>query len=281
MKAKIYDKEGNAIREIELPVHFEEEVRPDLIKRAVLAIYSHKRQPYGKYPEAGKETSAWTSKRRRSYRTSYGYGISRVPRAVVWGKPHFGGVFIWVARRVPNAVKGYKAHGPTSEKIWYEKINKKERRKAIRSAISATANEFFVINRYSKLKENIKEVISKFGLPLIIDSDFENIKKIKELKEVIKNFLDKEILEKFSEKKIRAGKGKMRGRKYKKHRGLLIVVSSENSNLYKYCNSIEFGEIVPVHLLNAEVLAPGCKPGRLTIWSSQAIERLKKERLFL
>ncbi len=279
MKAPVYDTELKKVKEIDLPPHFEEEVRPDLISRAVLAIYSHKRHPYGAYEYAGLDTSAWTSKRRRNYRTSYGYGISRVPRAVLWGKPHYGGVFSWVARRVAQAVKGMKAHAPTPEKNWYEKINKKERRKAIRSAIAATANEYFVLNRYTKAKKWIEPVIKNYGLPLVIEG-LEDLNKAKEVKQIFYKLFPEELLEHFSETKQRAGKGKRRGRRIVKSRGILLVVSDSSKPIWKAARNLEFLEVWPVRQLNAEVLAPGCKPGRLTVWTEEAIEILKNENLF-
>jgi len=275
MHANVYNTQGEKIKEIELPVHFEEEIRPDLIKRAVLAIYSHKRQPYGSYRYAGLEASAWTSKRRRSYRSSYGRGISRVPRAILVKN---GNMFIWVARVVPNAVKGRRAHPPKPEKNWYEKINKKERRKAIRSAIAATANPYFVLSRYERASEILKPIIDKFGLPIVLESSIEEFSKAKQLKEALKNLDIYEFI-KYVKKtqRQRAGKGKRRGRRIKMNRGLLLVVGDIKSPINRI--SLEGVEIVPVNKLNAEVLAPGAKPGRFTIWTESAIKNL--EDLFI
>ena len=275
MHANVYNTQGEKIKEIELPVHFEEEIRPDLIKRAVLAIYSHKRQPYGSYRYAGLEASAWTSKRRRSYRSSYGRGISRVPRAILVKN---GNMFIWVARVVPNAVKGRRAHPPKPEKNWYEKINKKERRKAIRSAIAATANPYFVLSRYERASEILKPIIDKFGLPIVLESSIEEFSKAKQLKDTLKNLDIYEFI-KYVKKtqRQRAGKGKRRGRRIKMNRGLLLVVGDIKSPINRI--SLEGVEIVPVNKLNAEVLAPGAKPGRFTIWTESAIKNL--EDLFI
>lgn len=267
MNAKVYSKDGKEIGTIELPVHFREEVREDIIKRAYLAYLSHKRQPYGTYEYAGLEASAWTSKRRRAYRTSYGYGISRVPRAIFsrvsWG-------FGWVARVVPQAVKGRRAHPPKVEKIWYLKINKKEKRFAIRSAISASSNPYYILRRYEN-NEYLKNFIEKYGVPLIID-DIEEIGKIKDLINSLKNFgLYEYYLYLKETKRKRAGKGKMRGRKYKKSRGILIVTNNEDQeNL-----SVDGLEVSYVENLNIDKLAPGGLPGRFIIWSRASIENLR------
>ena len=76
-------------------------------------------------------------------------------------------------------------------------------------------------------------------------------------------------------RKIRAGKGKRRGRKMKQAVGPLIVVV-ENKGLADAASNIPGVDIVAVNDLNAEVLAPGAHPGRLTLWTSGAIERLGK-----
>ena len=39
-------------------------------------------------------------------------------------------------------------------------------------------------------------------------------------------------------------------------------------------------EVSKVNSLNAKKLAPGCVPGRLIIWSENAIERLRNEKLY-
>src|SRR3989338_5909587 len=83
MKLDILDAAKNKVGEIELPSQFEEEFRPDLIQRAVLAIQSHKRRAYASSEDAGKRASAKLSRRRRDYRGSYGIGISRVPRKIM------------------------------------------------------------------------------------------------------------------------------------------------------------------------------------------------------
>jgi len=267
MKADLYDLDGNKVKSITLPSQFEEEFRPDLIKRAVLAIQSHKRQPYGALSKAGQRSSALVSRRRRDYRTAYGHGISRVPRKVMW---HRGRQFGWVGAFAPGTVGGRRAHPPKAQKNFSQKINIKERRKAIRSALAATA---------------LKEIVEKRGhifkeIPIIIDSKIENISKTKDFENIlIKLGLEKE-LQRIQVRKIRAGKGKARNRKYKTKKGPLIVVS-EFCKLLKSAQNIPGIEVVQVNKLNTELLAPGAMPGRLTIYTDKAIEKLEKENLFV
>ena len=90
--------------------------------------------------------------------------------------------------------------------------------------------------------------------------------------------LEKEI-ERGANKKVRAGKGTLRGRKYKKSKGVLVVVSNESA-MSKACRNLAGFDISNVNSLNAELLAPGAVPGRSTVWSLDAIEKMKKEKLF-
>lgn len=266
MKANYFDTNGKKIKLVELPEQFNEPVRPDLIHRAVIAIQANKRQPYGAKPTAGQRYSAELSRRRRKYKGAYGIGISRVPRKTLWRR---GTQFGWVGAFAPGTVGGRKAHPPKASKIWTQKINIKERRKAIRSALAAVVDKDIVKQRGHLFNE----------LPTVIDSKIESLSKTKQVKNMlIKLGLEKE-LKRASVKKIRAGRGKARGRKYKKKKGPLIVVS-KNCPLYKSGVNIPGLDICIINNINAELLAPGTIPGRLTIFSENAMSKLDKLRLF-
>lgn len=268
IEVKILDLENNEKGKVKLPMQFDEELRPDLIKRAVLVIRSHKRQAYGASPDAGKRASSLISKRRHAYRSIYGSGASRVRRKILSRR---GTRINWQGAFSPGTVGGRRSHPPKAEKIWWQKINKKERKTAIRSAIAATVNKDVVIERGHKVTGNY---------PLIIDSAIENIDKTKKVKDVLMKFgLDKELI-RCGQKKIRAGKGTMRGRKYKKKKGPLLVVSKD-CKLMKSASNIPGIEICEVKNINAELLAPGTVPGRLTLWSNDAVKILEKEKLFV
>jgi len=107
MKLQILSISKEEIGKQELPVQFEEEVRPDLIKRAVISIHGNARQAYGSDPMAGKRSSAKLSRRRHVYKTSYGIGISRVPRKIMSSR---GTRMNWVGAFAPGTVGGRKAH---------------------------------------------------------------------------------------------------------------------------------------------------------------------------
>lgn len=266
MKADIYNLEGKKVKEIELPSIFSEEIRADIIKRAVLTLQFARRQRYGTKPSAGMDYSAKLSRRRKDYRGGYGRGTSRIPRKVMLRR---GTQFIYVGAVVSGTRGGRKAHPPKAEKIFEKKINKKENRKSIRSAIAATIDKEYLIKKGFNSLEKI---------PLIIEG-LEKLSKTKEIIELFKKLgLEKEII-RASKKRIRSGKGTMRGRKYKKVKGPLIVVSKKEP-MSKACSNLPGFDISTVKSLNAELLAPGAEPGRMVVWSLDSINKLEKDKLF-
>jgi len=267
MKLKILNTTSNEKGSIDLPQIFSEPIRQDLIKRAVEALQSCARQPYGTDPEAGKKATANVSKRRRDYKTCYGHGIARTPRKIL---SRSGARMNWVGAVAPNTVGGRRAHPPKSVKILAQKINKQERRKAIRSAIAATMDKTLVQQHGHIMPDKY---------PFIISDDFETIAKTKDIIEALTKLgLEKE-LERSAQKKYRAGKARLRGRKYRKRKGPLLVVSKECA-LTKAASNVPGVDVVMVTALNAELLAPGSVPGRLTLYTESAITRLGKEQLF-
>lgn len=262
MKADVFDLNGKAVEKINLPKVFSEQVRGDLIKRAVLASHSKDRQAYGVDPMAGKRTSAHYHGYRRHRYTMMNREMARLPRLHGKTVPFL----TWQAKFVPHAKSGRVAHPPLVEKVWEQKINKKENQKAIRSAIAATAVKEIILAR-GHAAEKIKE------FPIIVEDKIQEIKKTKNLVEfLVKIGLVKE-LERISKVKIRAGKGKMRGRKYKTKIGPLFVVA-DDKGIGKAVKNIVGSNVCHVQNLSAEYLAPGSMPGRLTIFTKSAIEKL-------
>jgi len=76
-------------------------------------------------------------------------------------------------------------------------------------------------------------------------------------------------------RKVRAGKGKHRGRKMKQAIGPLIVVV-ENKSLSNAAGNLPGVDVTTVTKLNPELLAPGTHAGRLTLWTNGAIAQLEK-----
>lgn len=268
MKLDVLSITKTTVGKKDLPSQFYELVRPELIKRAVEAVQANKKQPYGAKRGAGQRQSAELSRRRRKYRGSYGKGISRVPRKIMTRR---GTQMYMVGAVAPGTVGGRRAHPPKAIKILSKKINKKEKRKAIRSAMAATV---------------IRNIVEKRGhvvpkeYPFVVESKIESIVQTKKVIESFSKLGLNGELKRVSEKKIRAGKGKVRGRRYRTKKGPLLVVSKE-CPLLKTAANIPGVEVVEVQNMNAELLAPGADMGRLTIFTEAAIDRLAKEGLFM
>jgi large subunit ribosomal protein L4e len=259
---KTYTLTGKTSKEsLELPAQFDTPYRPDVIKRAVLSLQSRRRQPHGVDELAGKRTSA------QSWQT--GHGRSRVPRVKGGGTEAAN-----KAAFAPGTVGGRVAHPPEARKVIVERINAKENRLAIRSAIAASANPKIVAERGHKI-ENIPQI------PLIVSSRLESLATTKEVQDILTSLGCGDDLDRASNgRSIRAGKGKMRGRKMKTPKSLLIVVGTD-SGVGKAARNLPGVDIAEVHGLNAELLAPGTHAGRLVVWTTSAIDRLGKENLFL
>ncbi len=248
-----------------LPEQFDERVRPDIVKRAVHSIHANNRQAYGADPEAGlKHVTRWRQ-RNNAFRTRKGKGISRIPRKILLGR---GEQFYSVGAESPNTRGGRRAHPPKAEKDFSEDINNKERRKAIRSAIAATADQELVSQKHSYEGE----------LPLKAEG-LSSIERTAELKDRLEELGLEEELERVSEKKVRGGKGSNRGRKYVRKTGPLLVVA-EDEGVSQAAANLPGVEVSVVDQLNAEKLAPGAQPGRLVVWSEKSLERLDEEGLF-
>lgn len=266
-KIQVLDANAKKTGEMDLPVQFSEAARPDLIRRSVLSLQSRARQAYGSDPEAGMRHSSKLSKRRRKYRGSYGFGISRVNRKIHTRR---GTRFFWVGAFSPQTRGGRRAHAPKAEKNFEQKINAKENRKAIRSAMAAGLNAELVAERGHKVPS---------GFPFALDNSFEDLVKTSDLKKALLALGLNEELSRASAKSIRAGRGKTRGRKYKRAKGPLIVVS-KGCPLIKSAANVAGIDVVLCHSVNAELLAPGADMGRLTLWTKAAVEKIAENNLF-
>lgn len=264
MKLKLLNTQGQTSGELELPPVFNTPVRQDLIQRANLTISSHQRQPYGADPRAGKKSSAKVSRRRRKYRGSYGIGISRVPRKVL---SRNGTRMNWVGAFAPGTVGGRRAHPPVSDKIWTQKINHKERKAAIRSALAATIQKEYTTARGHRTPTTY---------PFLITNDFETLAKTKQVREAFEKLGLTEELTRCEERTIRAGHGKSRGRPYTTKKGPLIVVGTPHCSILQSAKNIAGVDIITANRLNTQLLAPGHHPGRLTLYTESAIQHLKK-----
>ena len=260
MKTKILDISGKEKGMIDLPQAFSEVIREDLIAKV---LESKKRQqPYAPSPVAGKQHSASgiAIHRRHVWKSGYGRGRSRIPRKIMSNR---GSQFNLVGAEISAAVGGRRAHPPkVLSMISTQKINKKELKIALISALSATASEKKITERYEKLKE--KKINN---LPLVVESKITSLK-IKPLLLSLKKILGKNLFELALKKKaIRSGKGKIRGRKYKSNAGLLLVIGKKEK---LKANAFEIKDAENLGVVD---LAKGGS-GRLTIYTEEAIKEL-------
>jgi len=74
-------------------------------------------------------------------------------------------------------------------------------------------------------------------------------------------------------RKERAGQGKLRGRRIKHAVGPLLVIT-ENKGIREAAGNLLGVNVTAVNNLSTELLAPGTHPGRLTLWTKSAFEKL-------
>ena len=250
--AQVFNLEGKPEGKANLPSVFDTPLRPDVIKRAVLSIQSHRLQHQGRDPMAGKKTSAESR--------GTGSAIARVPREKGGGGR---------AAFAPGTVGGRQGHPPKVETRIVKEIPKKEKQLALQSAIAATASKETVAARGHEV-EGVVEI------PLIVADTFGELTKTSEVEEALTNLgLLTDIYRVRESRSVRAGKGKHRGRKTKQAVGPLIVIA-ENKGIINAAHNIPGVDITTVKDLNAEILAPGTHAGRLTLWTNGAIEQLEK-----
>ncbi len=250
--AKVFDLQGKAVGKVKLPSIFTTPLRPDVIKRAVVAVQSHRFQPQGRDPMAGKRTTAESR--------GVGLGISRVPRLKTGMRAAFGA----------GIVGGHSAHPPRSEKRIRKKIPRKELALAFRSAVAATGAKEIVARR-GHLVDDVPD------LPLVVIDDIESLERTKDVESFLLQLgVWADVFRAKESRNVRAGRGKGRGRRYKQAIGPLIVVSQDRGIL-KAARNLPGVEVALVNGLNVENLAPGTHPGRLTVWSSSSVERLSEK----
>ncbi|MEM3851827.1 MAG: 50S ribosomal protein L4 [Methanomassiliicoccales archaeon] len=247
----IYDREGKPSGDVELPAVFKAPFRPDLIRRDTTAMASARRHPYGPYKEAGMRHSVET--------WGKGRGVARVQR--IKGLSN--------AAESPNNVGGRRAHPPRPERVWIKKINRKERVAARRSALACLSDISLVRGR-----GHIFEGQSK--LPLVVVDDVESMEKAVDVEMLLARLgVIGDILRVRRSRHIRAGKGKMRNRRYREAAGPLIIVSSKDAPVFRAVSNLAGVDVATPASFNTEMLAPGGVPGRLAIFTLSALKKLE------
>lgn len=260
MKAKVFSVDGKAGKEVELPKAFSSKIRKDIVSKVLEAKRSQ--QPYSPSLTAGKQHSASGKlvHRRKVWRSGYGRGMARVPRKI---HSRRGSHFNWVGAEVSSTRGGRRSHPPkTIAMMSALKVNKKELEQAFRSALSATANKEEISQRYGNISDS-----DISATPFVVENKLMNLK-TKELISGLKKILGEDLFSKIEKKRsVRAGKGKLRGRKHKTNAGLLLVTGEKE----KMRSSVI--EIKGANKLGVSDLARGGL-GRMTVYTEEAIKEL-------
>ncbi|MEM1619983.1 MAG: 50S ribosomal protein L4 [Fervidicoccaceae archaeon] len=251
-RVPVYGINGVQVGEVVLPPIFRAPIRRDLILRAFLAEFTASLQPKGRDPMAGKRTSA------RSL--GVGYGLARVPRVRGTTRAAF----------VNFAVGGMVAHPPRVEERIRENINRRERLLATISAISSTTDPNLVKRRGHRFSAEI--------LPIVLHDEVEqNVRSAKEARALMEALGVYEDIERSKDRtRIKAGRGKMRGRKYVEPKSLLFVLSSRLSPLARSVRNFPGVDVETAATLSVLSLAPGGIPGRLAIYTISSLDALQK-----
>ncbi len=230
--------EGEYAASATLPEVFLAPIRPDVVQSVHTSLAKNKRQPYAVSTKSGHQTSA------ESWGT--GRAVSRIPRVPGGGTHRAGqGAF-------GNMCRGGRMFAPTKIwRRWHRKVNLNQKRYAIASALAASAIPSLVLARGHRI-EKVPEI------PLVLEDSVEAIEKTSAAVKLLKRIGAYDDVEKVrASHNIRAGKGKMRNRRYVSRRGPLVVYDSEGAKLIKSFRNVPGVEIVSVHRLNLLQLAPG------------------------
>ena len=253
-KTKVLQIDGTDLHNIDLPPIFETVFRPDIIHKAYVNLLSHSFQEQGRYAMAGEMVSAESR--------NTGLGIARIARARGEGFARAG-----QAAGVAGVRHGRAPHPPESWKNIYKKINRKEKRLALCSAIAATAKKDRIERRGHKVDN-----ISNF--PVVVSNDIESITKTKDLRKCLNALgLAEELIRVDSSRKSRSGTARRRHRQSRSAISVLIVVGNDET-IGRLSRSIPGIDIKQVKKLSVLDLSPGSKPVRLTIFSESAIKQL-------
>jgi len=229
-------------------------LRPDLVRYIHTAVSKNKRQAYAVTPRAGYETAA------ESWGT--GRAVARIPRAPGGG-----------THRAGQAAFGNQARGggmfcPTKIwRRWHRRVNVTQKRHAVATCLAASALPPLVMARGHRIG-----AVSE--LPLVVSSAVESIQKTKQAVELLNKLGCEEELQRIADsKKVRAGKGKMRNRRYTMRKGPLVIYEEDNG-IVRAMRNIPGVETMCVTRMNLLKLAPGGNFGRFLIYTEGAMKKL-------
>jgi large subunit ribosomal protein L4e len=250
----VFNEQGEVSGQVTLPAVFKAPIRPDVVHFVHSNMAKNSRQPYAVHKHAGHQTSA------ESWGT--GRAVSRIPR-VRGGGTHRSGQAAF-----GNMCRGGRMFAPTKTwRKWHHRINQKQRRFAICSALAASSIPSLLMARGHKI-EQVPEV------PVVCTNAIESLTKTKAAVALLKQLNAYDDVEKCqNSKQIRAGKGKMRNRRYVMRRGPLVIYN-EDHGIKQAFRNLPGVELISVDRLNLLKLSPGSHLGRFCIWSEGAFQKL-------
>ena len=205
----VYGADGAAgSSSVALPGVFLAPVRPDVVHQVTVALSKNKRQPYSVNKYAGKSCAA----------SSWGTGraVSRIPR-VQGGGTHRSGQGAY-----GNMCRGGRMFAPTKTwRKWHQKVNVTQKRYAACSAIAASGVTPLVMARGHRVEDTPE-------CPLVVDASVESTAKTQKAVDLLRKIgahadVDKVV----ASRTMRAGKGKMRNRRFVQRRGPLIIYAKD------------------------------------------------------
>jgi len=251
----VYGSDGKPTgQNINLPAVFKAPIRPDVVTQVHTGLNKNNRQPYAVADNAGEQTSA------ESWGT--GRAVSRIPRVRGGGTSRSG------AAAFGNMCRGGRMFNPNKTwRRWFRKVNVTQRRYATVSAIAATALPALAMAKGHQISR-----VPEF--PLVVDDSVQGMKKTKEAVGALRHLEAWEDVERVkSSRRMRAGRGKMRNRRFVQKRGPLIIYDQDDGITLAFRN-IPGVTLLPVDKLNLLKLAPGGHVGRFCIWTASAFGKL-------
>ncbi|EPS39893.1 hypothetical protein H072_6398 [Dactylellina haptotyla CBS 200.50] len=256
---QVFATDGKATdAQLALPDVFKSPIRSDIVQTVHAGMAKNKRQAYAVSVKAGHQTSA------ESWGT--GRAVARIPR-VSGGGTHRAGQAAF-----GNMCRSGRMFAPTKVwRRWHVKINLNQKRFATASAIAASASQPLVLSRGHRIS-------STPSIPLVLNTEsLATVAKTREAAAILKAVgAYSDVVKVSKSKKLRAGKGKLRGRRHRQRRGPLVIYdpATDGKTISKAFRNIPGVETCPVSALNLLQLAPGGHLGRFVIWSSDAFKAL-------
>jgi large subunit ribosomal protein L4e len=245
---------GEAAGSLPMPAVLTAPIRIDVVHAVHTNVAKNRRQPYAVTLLAGMQTSA----------ASWGTGraVSRIPRVPGGGTHRSGqGAF-------GNMCRGGRMFAPTKIwRKWHRKVPLQQKRYAVVSALAASALPALVMARGHDI-EDVAEV------PLVVDKSLEGVKKTSAAVTILKKLGAFDDVERAkASRKMRAGKGKMRNRRFVQRRGPLVIYDKDDG-IVKAFRNLPGVDICQVDRLNLLQLAPGGHVGRFVVWTESAVAKL-------